>query len=218
VEQAMTYLETLQANYKAVRLRLDPPPKKKPRTPPAPAEPPAVIQAVEEVEPLPIKIEEPSPIPKPVAHQFVLYTVAEAFGVTKDEMIGPIRTNRLVEPRQIAMFLLREVLEYSWTQVGNVFRRDHTTAIHGYRRCEQQRRTGTGHSKTIDQLEDLIRCRLGKPRNHEFRFVLHHRVEDYLKLGWFPTTALQDTHHGHDSVLMKWLCPSCPPIVPKVTT
>jgi hypothetical protein len=45
------------------------------------------------------------------------------------------------------------------------------------------------------------------------RFVLHHRVPDYLQLGWMALPSLEDTHHGRWSTHCIWLC-ECRPVEP----
>lgn len=48
-----------------------------------------------------------------------------------------------------------------------------------------------------------------------FRLVRHHRVQDYLNVGWH--IAQHDLlHHGDWSVLLTWLC-DCPVVEPKET-
>lgn len=48
------------------------------------------------------------------------------------------------------------------------------------------------------------------PRIRHFRYVPLHLVDAAMKAGWVPTPALQDTPHGHYSVLCEWVCPTCP--------
>ena len=45
------------------------------------------------------------------------------------------------------------------------------------------------------------------------RYVLHHRVPDYLLLGWMAFPTLDGTHHGFWSVHCAWLC-DCKPVEP----
>jgi Bacterial dnaA protein helix-turn-helix len=190
------------------------PPPEPPPEPPAQAPGPFVAQFVEVID-SPFKIERPPPIAKPVAHRFILYTVAETFGVTKSELIGPRRIPAHVLPRQVAMYLMREILKFSATKIGVVFGRDHSTAVHAYQKIQRVCRTDRELRDTIDALEDHIRYRLGRPKGMIFRYVVHARVDDYLKLGWLATPALEGTYHGYWSVLMRWICPSCPPIEPR---
>jgi len=58
--------------------------------------------------------------------------VANFYGLDVDELIGPKRNKRLVKPRQIAMYLIREETASSLPQIGAVLGgRDHTTIMYG---------------------------------------------------------------------------------------
>jgi chromosomal replication initiation ATPase DnaA len=60
--------------------------------------------------------------------------VAEYFGIPLSSMDAPDRTRKLARPRQIAMFLSREVALKSYPRIGGMFGgRDHTTVIHAFR-------------------------------------------------------------------------------------
>ncbi|MFN2198832.1 MAG: chromosomal replication initiator protein DnaA [Anaerolineales bacterium] len=62
----------------------------------------------------------------------VVRTVAEAFGVAVDRMIGRDRSRQVAMPRQIAMYLMREEGNMSLPQIGEVLGgRDHTTVMYG---------------------------------------------------------------------------------------
>ncbi len=61
----------------------------------------------------------------------VVATVAQFFDVTIDDLSGASRKKELVEPRQVAMFILREELHASFPAIGHELGgRDHTTAMH----------------------------------------------------------------------------------------
>lgn len=67
----------------------------------------------------------------------ILKTVAEFYGLTLEELRGPRRNQRLVFPRQVAMFFLREETGASLPQIGaRLGGRDHTTVMYG---CERVR-------------------------------------------------------------------------------
>jgi hypothetical protein len=53
---------------------------------------------------------------------------------------------------------------------------------------------------------------IGKDRM-TYRFVRHHKVLDYARVGWDIADTLQGTHHGRWSILMVWRC-QCPEITP----
>jgi chromosomal replication initiator protein len=57
--------------------------------------------------------------------------VCERFGVTMDELTGDRRSQNIVYPRQVAMYLSRELTDSSLPKIGKEFGgRDHTTVIH----------------------------------------------------------------------------------------
>jgi chromosomal replication initiator protein len=57
--------------------------------------------------------------------------VCERFGVTMQELTGDRRSQNIVYPRQVAMYLSRELTDSSLPKIGKEFGgRDHTTVIH----------------------------------------------------------------------------------------
>jgi chromosomal replication initiator protein len=57
--------------------------------------------------------------------------VIERFGLSKEELIGDRRSQNIVYPRQVAMYLSRELTDSSLPRIGRHFGgRDHTTVIH----------------------------------------------------------------------------------------
>jgi chromosomal replication initiator protein len=57
--------------------------------------------------------------------------VSERFGVTLDELVSPRRSQAVAYPRQVAMYLSRELTDSSLPKIGKEFGgRDHTTVIH----------------------------------------------------------------------------------------
>jgi chromosomal replication initiator protein len=55
----------------------------------------------------------------------------EYFGLKRDELVGPSRSRPLVQARQVAMYLCRELTPLSLPRIGEVFGgRDHTTVLH----------------------------------------------------------------------------------------
>jgi chromosomal replication initiator protein len=57
--------------------------------------------------------------------------VSERFGVTLEELVSPRRSQAVAYPRQVAMYLSRELTDSSLPKIGREFGgRDHTTVIH----------------------------------------------------------------------------------------
>ncbi len=65
----------------------------------------------------------------------IQFAVAEHFGLTHAEMLSSARTARIAWPRQLAMYLSRELTGESLPAIGRHFGgRDHTTVLHAWRR------------------------------------------------------------------------------------
>lgn len=63
--------------------------------------------------------------------------VCEYFGISHEELIGKRRDQRIVRPRQIAMYLCKEMTNASYPEIGTHFgHKDHTTVIHAHRKVE----------------------------------------------------------------------------------
>ncbi len=68
----------------------------------------------------------------------ILTEVSEYFRISVDDLCGPSRSRTLVNARQIAMYLCRELTELSLPKIGQEFGgRDHTTVMHAERKIRQ---------------------------------------------------------------------------------
>jgi chromosomal replication initiator protein len=73
--------------------------------------------------------------PAPVER--IVGRVAAAFGVTAKDVLGPSRLRAVLVPRQVAMYLAREVARLPLVRVGELFGgRNHTTVLHAVRKVE----------------------------------------------------------------------------------
>ena len=69
----------------------------------------------------------------------VLLIVSEYFDIAIEELTGSSRKKELVNPRQIAMYLMREEVNSSYPAIGDELGgRDHTTAMHAYSKVQQE--------------------------------------------------------------------------------
>ncbi len=61
----------------------------------------------------------------------IIDSVCKYFSITKEDLIGKKKNKEIVEPRQIAMYLVYDMLDLPLTSIGQIFGgRDHTTVIH----------------------------------------------------------------------------------------
>lgn len=93
---------------------------------------------------------------KPVSDAQVLNAVAEFFSVNMDDLTGRCRRKEVVEPRQIAMFLLRDILGMSYPFIGEKMGRDHTTAIHSYEKINLEITRNAMLNQKIFQIKEII--------------------------------------------------------------
>ncbi len=93
---------------------------------------------------------------KHVNELVILKTVAEFYNVSLDAMSGPNRRKEIVEPRQVAMYLLREISDLSYPYIGEKLGRDHTTAIHAYGKINEEINKNPSLNQKILTIRDMI--------------------------------------------------------------
>ena len=92
--------------------------------------------------------------PRPITPQMILEASANAYGFSIEALCGPLRTRPLVTARQVAMYLVRNLTDYSYPAIGRVFgNRDHTTVIHAVEKISTQMKE---RRPIYEQVTDLI--------------------------------------------------------------
>ena len=73
----------------------------------------------------------------PVTAEGIIDSTAEMFGFPVDQIIGGSRRRPLVDARQIAMYVTRNMTDLSYPDIGKAYgNRDHTTVMHAVRKIE----------------------------------------------------------------------------------
>jgi chromosomal replication initiator protein len=84
--------------------------------------------------------------------------VAEDYHLTPNDLKGKKRSAGIVKPRQIAMYLCRELTEYSFTEIGQAFGdRDHTTVLYSYKLIEETSNSDSNLYLALDRLKRMIK-------------------------------------------------------------
>jgi chromosomal replication initiator protein len=84
--------------------------------------------------------------------------VSEYFSLSYTDLKGKKRTKAVSFPRQLAMYIAREITEYSTTELGMEFGgRDHTTVMHGCQKIEERLKAEPSLEMTINKLTKLIK-------------------------------------------------------------
>ena len=84
--------------------------------------------------------------------------VAEYFGIEVADLVSLKRTKELVKPRQIAMYICRELTQMSYPNIAEAFEREnHTTVIHACKQVEALIKRDDDEQQTIMFLIDQFR-------------------------------------------------------------
>jgi len=87
----------------------------------------------------------------------ILKIVADYFGISYVDLKGKKRTKNISFPRQVAMYLAREMTEFSTTEIGvELGGRDHSTVMHGHQKIETQTALEPSLEITIAELKKRI--------------------------------------------------------------
>jgi chromosomal replication initiator protein len=84
--------------------------------------------------------------------------VADYFSLTPNDLKGKKKTQNIVFPRQLAMYIGREMTDYSTTELGQEFGgRDHTTVMHSIEKIKEKLLTDPTLESTIDIIKQNIK-------------------------------------------------------------
>ncbi|MCU6710981.1 chromosomal replication initiator protein DnaA [Paenibacillus sp. J5C_2022] len=100
----------------------------------------------------------PSSRPRMITIGDIQSKVGEYYGLRLEEFKARKRTKAVAFPRQIAMYLSRELTDFSLPKIGEAFGgRDHTTVIHAHEKITQQLKTDQELYKVIQNLTEKIK-------------------------------------------------------------
>lgn len=76
---------------------------------------------------------------KEITPALIINVVAEHFGVKPEDITSKKRNSEFVQPRQVVMYLCRELTDISQVNIGKILgKKDHTTVIHGVKKIEAE--------------------------------------------------------------------------------
>ncbi|MBI5220469.1 MAG: chromosomal replication initiator protein DnaA [Candidatus Liptonbacteria bacterium] len=93
---------------------------------------------------------------RPVSDAQVIGAVADFYNIPTTDLIGRCRRKEIVEPRQVTMFLLRDILGLSYPYIGEKMGRDHTTAIHSFEKITVELTKNSNLNQKMFQIRELI--------------------------------------------------------------
>jgi chromosomal replication initiator protein len=99
-----------------------------------------------------------NPNQKNISIDIIQRVVAEYFNLSPNDLRGKKRTKAVVFPRQLAMYLAREMTEFSTTEVGIEFGgKDHTTVMYACQRIENMIKTDSTIEPIIQNIKRSIK-------------------------------------------------------------
>lgn len=94
-----------------------------------------------------------SSVSKTITVENIQKVVGDHYGISIADIKSKKRDKKFVIPRQIALYIARELTELSFPELGNEFGgRDHTTAIHSYEKILNLRKVDSSFNATINLL------------------------------------------------------------------
>lgn len=94
---------------------------------------------------------------KEITPSLIIEVVAEHFGVDKDDITSKKRNSEFVMPRQIVMYLCRELTDTSLVNIGKILgKKDHTTVMHGIKKVTEELETNDELKNKIEIIKKKI--------------------------------------------------------------
>lgn len=95
---------------------------------------------------------------KQITFEGIIKVVAEHYNIKEEELFNKKRTQNIAYPRQVAMYLCRELADLSYPRIGELFGgRDHTTVIHAYEKISKNKNSNLALQTEIQEMIDILR-------------------------------------------------------------
>ena len=92
-----------------------------------------------------------------VTPQLIIDVVSEHFQITPEQMKSKSRSSEIAKPRQIAMYLCKNMTDISLDGIGSLLGgRDHSTIIHGIKRIGEEYESTEATRSLIDTIKKKI--------------------------------------------------------------
>ena len=91
---------------------------------------------------------------KVISIEYIQDVVSKYFGIDIKDMKSSKKSNDIVFPRQIAMYLCRSMANASFPKIGDEFgKRDHTTVMHAYKKIEKEIKENSNTKLIVDNVK-----------------------------------------------------------------
>lgn len=95
---------------------------------------------------------------KSITMESITETVCKHFNVSESDMKSSARNQKIGRPRQIAIYLIREILQCSFVSIADFFNKKHPTILFSYEKVKEELKTDNNLVQIIDELTKDIKC------------------------------------------------------------
>lgn len=95
--------------------------------------------------------------PREITPQLIIEVVSEHFGITVDQIMSKSRSSDVAKPRQIAMYLCKNMTDHPLDSIGQLLGgRDHSTVIHGIKKVTDEISSDQNFANTVETIRKKI--------------------------------------------------------------
>ncbi|MCD8231725.1 MAG: chromosomal replication initiator protein DnaA [Clostridiales bacterium] len=95
--------------------------------------------------------------PREITPQLIVEVVSEHFGITVDQIMSKSRSSDIAKPRQIAMYLCKNMTDLPLDSIGQLLGgRDHSTVIHGIKKVTDEISSDSAFKQTVETVKKKI--------------------------------------------------------------
>ena len=95
---------------------------------------------------------------KVISADYIQEIVAKYFDIDKKDLVSTKKSNDIVYPRQIAMYLCRNIGQMSFPKIAEEFnKKDHTTIMHAYKKIEKDVKENSNTKMIVESVKNIIK-------------------------------------------------------------
>jgi chromosomal replication initiator protein len=94
---------------------------------------------------------------KRITIEMIQAAVEDFYGVSHKDIVGRGRARSIVRPRQVAIYLCRDLSETTLSNIGKAFNRDHTTVLHSCELISSQMQEDRNLREELEAVREKIR-------------------------------------------------------------
>ncbi len=94
---------------------------------------------------------------KTITLEYIASNVEKYCNLKENELLSSTRSQKVAYPRQIAMYIMKEITNFTVVQIGNFFGKDHSTITHGINKIQKDMDEDPSKKKLVDNIMKNIK-------------------------------------------------------------